>query len=225
MESLFVFCKFITSTNMNSVQMNQVTTMLNKLHEDAKNDYLRIGKGVVKSIVRPMQPADFKHAYLPISVEQGQMLRKLVVKHNCQSVLEFGTSFGISTIYLADAVRQIGGKVISTELLANKAQKAAQNIKEAGLEDYVEIRIGDAMDTLKDYSESIDLLFLDGWKDLYLPLFKMLEPQFHPGTLIYADNMDMQSTQEYGDYILKQSQAYSTQIVEHGKAYLSTKKI
>lgn len=206
---------------MNTYKKDSVESTLRALHQDARKDYLRIGKGVVKSIFRPIQPSDFEHAYLPISKEQGVALRQLIIQNDCKNVVEFGTSFGISTIYLADAVRQTGGKVITTELLESKATKAKQNISNAGLSDFVEIRIGDAMETLKGFSEPIDFLFLDGWKDLYLPLFQLLEPQFHAGTVIYADNMDMAGTQYYGDYVLGKTPLYTSRMVYGGKAMLT----
>ncbi len=201
--------------------MNQVEQVLNHLHEDAKKDYMRIGTGVVKSIFRPIQPKDFANAYLPISRQQGEALKQLIIQNNFKNVVEFGTSFGISTIYLADAVKQTGGKVITTELIDTKAKVAEQNIAKAGLEEYVEIRLGDAMDTLKGETQTIDFLFLDGWKDLYLPLFKMLEPYFHKNTLIYADNMDMAGTKIYGDYILGKDELYASEFVHGGKAMLT----
>ncbi len=206
---------------MNKYKKDSVEKVLRNLHADAKKDYMRIGKGVVKSIFRPMQPSDFEHAYLPISQEQGEAIRQLVVENDCKNVVEFGTSFGISTIYLADAVRQTQGKVITTELLESKAKRAIQNISEAGLSDLVEVKIGDAMETLKGFSEPIDFLFLDGWKDLYLPLFQMLEPQFHASTMIYADNMDMAGTQYYGNYVLGKKQTYASHMVDGGKAMLT----
>ena len=206
---------------MKAVEINTVENVLSRLHKDAKNDYLRVGKGLVKSIFRPMQPADFEYAYLPISKKQGKNLQELIIKNDCKQVVEFGTSFGISTIYLADAVRQTGGKVITTELLESKAKKAMQNIKTAGLNEYIELRIGDAMKTLKGLSTPIDFLFLDGWKDLYLPLFQMLEPRFHSGTLIYADNMDMEGTRPFANYLLKKENNYSTQVIDDGKAFLT----
>lgn len=206
---------------MNTLQINKVSQKLDVLHNDAKNDFRRIGKGMLKSIFRPIQPQDFKDAYLPISKKQGETMRQLILEHNCKNIVEFGTSFGISTIYLADAVRQTGGKVITTELLESKATKATKNISDVGLMDYVEVKIGNAMETLNEYSKPIDFLFLDGWKDLYLPLFKMLEPQFHKGTFIYADNMDMTGTQNYADYVLEKKDTYTTQSVHNGKAYLS----
>lgn len=206
---------------MNAIQKSRIESTLDILHNHAKQDYKRIGKGLVKSIFRPMQPEDFKHAYLPISREQGQSIKKMIIDNNCKNVVEFGTSFGISTIYLASGVKEINGKVITTELLTSKAQTAIQNIEDAGLSSYVQVKVGDAMETLKNYSEKIDFLFLDGWKDLYLPLFKMLEPQFDNNTLIYADNMDMNGTKDYANYILGKSQKYSTQSIHNGKAFLT----
>lgn len=207
---------------MNTYQNSIVENKLNALHKDSEKDYMRIGRGIVKSIFRPIQAIDFKNAYLPITRSQGQFLKKLIVDNNCKNIVEFGTSFGISTIYLADAARQTGGKVISTELIESKAHTALQNLKDAGLVDFVEIKIGDAMKTLKGNAEPIDFLFLDGWKDLYQPLFQMLEPQFHKGTLIYSDNMDMQGTKQFADYLLSKKTSYATQIVDGGKAFLST---
>lgn len=206
---------------MNAKKINVVENKLNALHHDAKNDYKKIGVGVVKSIFRSIQPSDFKNAYLPISRTQGEDLRQMIVRNNCKCIVEFGTSFGISTIYLADGASQIGGKVITTELIESKAKTAISNIKEAKLDEYVEVKIGDAMETLKGHATPIDFLFLDGWKDLYLPFFKMLEPNFHQGTLIYADNMDMAGTQLYADYVLKNRKKYFSQTLHDGKGLLS----
>jgi len=199
-----------------------VEQKLKALHRDAEKDYMHMGTGMMKSIFRPIQPADFKNAYLPVSKQQGEKLRQIIIENDCKQVVEFGTSFGIFTIYLADAVRQTNGKIITTELVESKAQRAIQNIKDAGLNDFVEVKVGDAMLTLKEHSTPIDLLFLDGWKDLYLPLFQMLEPQFHSGTLIYADNMDFAETKAYADYLLKKRDTYSTQSIHNGVAFLTS---
>ncbi len=199
-----------------------VKNKLSALHKDAKKDFLRMGSGVIKSIYRPLQPEDMKLAYLPISRSQGEFLHELILESDCKQIVEFGTSFGISSIYLADASRKTNGKLVTTELLESKAKVAIRNIEEAGLSDFVDVRIGDAMNTLKGYTEPIDLLFLDGWKDLYLPLFKMLENNFHQGTIIYADNMNMSGTKPYADYVIANSNKYSNQIVDGGKAFLTT---
>jgi len=206
---------------MNTIQINKIENKLNFLHADAQKDFLRMSKGIVKSVFRPMQPTDFANVYLPISKSQGVALRKLIVENNCKQVVEFGASFGISTIYFADAVRQTSGKVITTELLESKAQRAMQNVADAGLTDFVEMRAGDAMQTLKGHTTPIDFLFLDGWKDLYLPLFQMLEPLFHSKTLIYADNMDMAGTKFYAEYVLGKSDVYKSEILHRGKGMLT----
>lgn len=191
------------------------------LHTDAKKDYLRIGKGIIKSVFRPIQPIDFENAYLPISREQGESIRQLIIDNNCKNIVEFGTSFGISTIYLADAARKTNGKVTTTELLKSKASKAIKNIDEAGLKSFVEVKIGDAMKTLNKYSKPIDFLFLDGWKDLYLPLFKMLEPLFHKDTLIYADNINMSGTENYAHYLKGKKHIYETTFINNKKAFIT----
>ncbi len=202
--------------------MNLVENKLKALHDDAEKDDARMQERMANAANPPTgEPIDYENIYLPISKEQGQGIRKIIVENACKQVVEFGTSFGISTIYLADAVRRTGGKVITTELLDSKAQIALQNIKDAGLEDYVEIRVGDAMQTLKDYTTPIDFLFLDGWKDLYLPLFQLLIPQFKSGSLIYADNVDMESTQAYTEYVLNNKEAYTSQFMHGGKGLLS----
>lgn len=207
---------------MNTTEIKHVEQLLFRLHQDARNDLMKIGKGLIKSVLRPLQPKDFEHAYLPITQQQGQFMRQLILEKNYTHVVEFGTSFGISTIYLADAVRQTGGKVITTELLESKANRAMEHLKAAGLAEYVDLRIGDAMKTLQEQNEPIDFLFLDGWKDLYLPLFQMLEAQFHSGTVIYADNIDMKGTLGYADYLLEKNSVYTTRKLHSGTAFLTS---
>ena len=102
---------------------------------------------------------------------------------------------------MAQGAIETGGHIITAELIESKAQKAIENFKKAGVSDLIEVRIGDAMETLKTHKEPIDLLLLDGWKDLYLPVFQMLEPNFHPHTLIYVDNADMGETQKFLDTV------------------------
>jgi len=207
---------------MNTIKSPIVNTTLNRLHAEASKDDMTILLSLENSSSRPMKPSDFQHAYLPISQSQGHSIRELIIQNNCKSVVEFGTSFGISTIYLAEAVSHTGGKVITTEILESKAKIALQNIKDAGLEEYVEIRVGDAMQSLSADKSTIDFLFLDGWKDLYLPLFVMLESRLHNDSLIYADNMDMYETRDYAEYV---KQNYATTPLFNGKAFLSRNRI
>lgn len=182
---------------MNNTIENKVTATLSELYHDSRNDKFKMMKGAAKSIFRPMQPSDFEEAYLSISSEQGEHLKRIIQKYNLKNIVEFGTSFGISTLFLAQGVLKTGGQIITTELLESKAKKAIENFEKAGVNDIIQVRIGDAMDTLKNHDQSIDLLLLDGWKNLYLPLFRMLEPNFHSGTFIYVDNANMSESRAF----------------------------
>ncbi|SDS31974.1 O-methyltransferase [Polaribacter sp. KT25b] len=172
-------------------QSNKIDLILNQLFNDSKNDHYKIMKGLAKSAFRPIQPIDFKDVYLSISKEQGKELVALIKENNLKNIVEFGTSFGISTLFLAQGILETKGKIITTELIESKAKTAIENLTKASVKDLVDVRIGNAMNTLKDHDEPIDLLFLDGWKDLYLPLFNMLASNFHKHTIIYVDNANM----------------------------------
>lgn len=209
---------------MNTIeQNNQVANVIAELYQDAKHDHLKMVKGVVKSVFRPIKPTDFKDVYLSISREQGEDLKALIVEKQFKNIVEFGTSFGISTLFLAQGVRQTGGRIVTTELIESKAQKALENFRKAGVEDLIQLRIGDAVQTLQGHSSPIDLLLLDGWKDLYLPIFQMLEPNFHTNTVIYVDNADMAASRTFLNIVAKNPQ-YHFESQYDGKVVLITVK-
>ena len=127
--------------------------------------------------------------YIPVSPEGGRLLYTLIRASRPATVVEFGTSFGISTIHLAAAVRDNGtGRVVSTELNAAKVARARANLAEAGLADVVTILAGDARETLADLPGPVGFVLLDGWKNLYLPLLRQLEPRLAAGALVVADD-------------------------------------
>lgn len=128
--------------------------------------------------------------FLNVSPDLGRFLYVASRAVGARGIVEFGTSFGISSIYLACAVRDNGGgRLIGTELEPAKAERAIENIKSAGLDDLVEIRVGDALETLRSgIVDPIDVVLLDGAYNLYLPVLKLLEPHLAPGALIIADN-------------------------------------
>jgi predicted O-methyltransferase YrrM len=133
----------------------------------------------------------FGSLYIPVSPECGQLLYSLVRSGRPQTVVEFGTSFGIATIHLAAAVRDNGaGRVISTELNTAKAEQARKNLAEAGLADVVDIVTGDARDTLGSLTGPVGFALLDGWKELYLDTLRVLEPRLSPGALVAADDTE-----------------------------------
>ncbi len=126
-------------------------------------------------------------APLSITPEVGELLCVLVLARRPRTVVEFGASLGFSTIHLAAAVRDVGaGRVITTEIDPGKAAAARRNLVDAGLDDLVEMRVGDALTTLRNVRE-VDLLFLDGWNNLYEPVVELLAPRLSPGALVIAD--------------------------------------
>ncbi len=208
---------------MNTTTQNQINTVIANLFLDSKLDYLRMIKGATKGIFRPLQPADLKDVYLSISKEQGEDLVKLIKQMDLKSIVEFGTSFGVSTLYLAQGALETNGRIITTELIESKAQKAAQHFKQAQVDSIIDLRVGDAMKTLANHSEPIDLLLLDGWKDLYLPLFRMLESNFHETTIVYVDNADMSEVVQFLHQV-HQGGDYYVEYKYGGKAALVRKK-
>ena len=129
---------------------------------------------------------------LPVSRETGALLYMLARGCAAQTIVEFGTSFGISTLHLAAALRDNGGgRLITSEFEPSKVARARENLTAGGLADLVEIREGDALQTLGvDLPETIDLLLLDGAKALYPEILSLVESRLRPGAFIVADNAD-----------------------------------
>ena len=127
-------------------------------------------------------------ASLAITPEVGELLYVLALARRPRAIVEFGASLGFSTIHLAAAARDVGGgaRVISTEIEPDKANAARENLADAGLQDLVDLREGDALETLRDVGP-VDLLFLDGWNNLYLSVLDLLEPKLSPDALVIAD--------------------------------------
>jgi len=136
--------------------------------------------------------AALKDYPLPVSRETGLLLYMLAHSCRARTIVEFGTSFGISTLHLAAALRDNGGgRLITSEFEPSKAARARENLTAGGLMDLVEIREGDALETLSvDLPDGIDLVLLDGAKGLYPDVLGLLETHLRPGALIVADNAD-----------------------------------
>jgi len=133
-----------------------------------------------------------KNAPLAVSRETGVLLYMLARSARARTIVEFGTSFGISTLHLAAALRDKGGgRLITTEFEPSKVTRARDNLTAGALVDLVEIREGDALQTLSiDLPETIDLLLLDGAKALYPEILDLVERRLKPGAFIVADNAD-----------------------------------
>lgn len=126
---------------------------------------------------------------ISVGPHTATVLNILAREMQAQTILEVGASYGYSTVWLADAARDTGGRVISLELSKSKVEYATERLKRAGLDKYVEFRLGDARDSLNALTGPFDFVLLDLWKDLYIPCFDLIYPKLSPGGFIAADNM------------------------------------
>jgi predicted O-methyltransferase YrrM len=133
-----------------------------------------------------------KDIHMPVSPDTGKLLYLLARGNGARNIVEYGTSFGISTLHLAAALRDNGGgKLIGSEFEPSKIAHARANVAAAGLADLVEIREGDALETLaRDLPPTVDLVLLDGAKALYGKILALVAPQLRPGSYLVADNAD-----------------------------------
>ena len=203
---------------MNSLTASPVADVLNRLFKDAEEvdrpimeQFIGAGAATMDEVWTQMLQEErkeyrkvyegFRNNYLSINPQLGRFLYMLARTRRAKRIVEFGTSFGISTIYLACALRDNGGgRLIGTELEPAKAQRAEENLKAAGLADLVEIRVGDALETLQHLDAPIDLVLLDGAITLYLPVLKLVEPHLTPGAMVVGENAVKQSP-PYLDYV------------------------
>lgn len=174
---------------MTTLDQFPVRELLARLYAEAQEADTQVAAMTSAGVDRQTPSSVRERAFMAVAPEVGRLIYLLVRSRRPARIVEFGTSFALSTIHIAAALRDNGfGRMITTEQSARKVSRAAQHLAEAGLSDLVEIRQGDAFETLKGI-EAIDLLVLDGWKPLYLPLLKQLEPVLSPGCLVIADDV------------------------------------
>jgi predicted O-methyltransferase YrrM len=126
---------------------------------------------------------------LPVGPEVGWFLHCLILAKRPARILELGTSYGYSTLFLADAARQVGATLITVDLADYKQAEARANIERAGLADVVDFRLGDAVALIQADPGPFDLVLLDIWKDLYIPCLEAFYPKLSDEGLVAADNM------------------------------------
>lgn len=180
---------------MNSLADTKVAQVLEHLHEEASAQTPELRQRVAALSDDERTPGAWPHQlgefYLPVSREQGRFLYQTARAVRAERVVEFGSSFGISTTYLAAGIRDNGGGVvIGSELVEDKAATARRNLATAGLDYYAEIRAGDARQTLTDPGGPIDMVFLDGGPALYTEILQLLLPHLRPGAVVIADNIE-----------------------------------
>jgi len=126
---------------------------------------------------------------ISIGRHTGQILNILIKGAKARNILEIGTSYGHSTVWLAEAARATGGKVITIDEKAYKQEYARGMIARAGIAAQVDFRLGDAREIISALPGPFDFVLVDLWKDLYIPCFDLFYPKLSPGALVAADNM------------------------------------
>ena len=155
---------------------------------------------------------------LNVPYEDGKVLHDIIVSHHYRSALEIGTSTGHSTIWLAWAMSKTGGKVITIELNEGRHNEALKNIEEAGLSAYVDARLGNAHDVVKQLAGPFDFVFSDADKNWYKQYFMDVDPKLNANGCYTTHNViDGQASEDYLNYV-KGHAGYKTTIDRSSRA-------
>jgi len=207
-------CSRIPHTNIaNTLRTPPVRAVLDRLFAAAAQDdetprWRRPGLSWETATAQERADAT-EGTYMSISPEGGDLLYILVRAKRPNTVVEFGTSYGISSIYLAAGVADNGtGHVVSTELNGAKVSSARANLEQGCLADRVTILPGHARTTLNDIGGPIDFVLLDGWKELCLPVLQSLESRLAIGALVVADDINLPSLSSYLEYVRQPTNGY-----------------
>jgi predicted O-methyltransferase YrrM len=214
---------------MNTLNSGHIAQLLTQLHQDAAAAdapfiekmmaTMEASGGTIEQTAAQLiadERADYRKVYsdhadhfLSVTPDYGRFLYVIARACKATRIVEFGSSMGISTIYLAAALRDNGGgQLIGSEMEPAKVVRARAHIEAAGLGDLVDIREGDALETLKDAGGEVDLALIDGAWSLYLPVLKLIEPRLRPGAVILAENA---FAEEYLEYVRSPANGYIAQ--------------
>ncbi len=188
----------MTPPSSNPIRDRQINEVLDRLHARAARQLPAIVAHVALEAVKGLMGAKranadaeyYRDKLISIDRAQGWLIYTLCRSLQARRVVEFGTSYGVSTLYLAAAMRdQGGGLVIGTEIEAEKAAHARRHFEEAGVRDLIELREGDARDTLKDCGGPVDFLLVDGFPELAAPIIELMAAQLRKGAIVVCDNV------------------------------------
>jgi len=140
---------------------------------------------------RPDSPSDDwrDKQLLAVGPETGQLINIIARSLKTPNLLEIGTSYGYSGIWLGDAARASGGRLTTLELHDYKSAYAREMAARAGVADHIDFQVGDALALIDALPAGIDFVLLDLWKDLYTPCLDAFYPKLNPGAIIVADNI------------------------------------
>jgi predicted O-methyltransferase YrrM len=133
---------------------------------------------------------------LAVGPDTGRLINILVRSLRAPNILELGTSYGYSGIWLAEAARATGGRVTTMELQDYKSSHARDMAEKAGLAGHIDFKVGDAVRMIAELPFGLDFVLVDLWKDLYVPCLEAFYPKLNPGAIVVADNMIFPDTEE-----------------------------
>lgn len=162
----------------------KVTAVLDAYHERMKLEHQRMFEGAYEG-----DPNWRDQVLLEVGPQTGQLINILVRSLPAPRILELGTSYGYSTIWLAEAARETRGHVTTMELQDYKSAHAREMATKAGLADHIDFKVGDAVRMIAELPSGLDFVLVDLWKDLYEPCLRAFHPKLNPGAIIVADNM------------------------------------
>jgi predicted O-methyltransferase YrrM len=126
---------------------------------------------------------------LAVGPATGSFMNTLVKGARARRILEIGTSYGYSAVWLAEAARETGGKVTTLDVAPAKQAYAKDMLAKAGLAAFVDFLTGDALELIPTLEDGVDFVLLDCWKDVYVGCLERFFPKLAPGAVVVADNM------------------------------------
>ncbi|WP_432133527.1 O-methyltransferase [Streptomyces sp. bgisy154] len=179
---------------------------------------------IIRNRTAPWTPGELVDAcadgYYAAPADVGRMLYAWVRAMRPQTVFEFGTSYGFTAIHIAAALRDNGsGKLYTVDLHEGKCAAAWDHLTSAGVAEYAEVIVGEAVEVMSSFPERIDLLYLDGWADFYLDVVRAAEPRLRPGALVHADDTVKfaAAAQPYLDHVRDPAGGYVSVAVADGQ--------
>jgi predicted O-methyltransferase YrrM len=162
---------------------DKATAVLELYHQRMRDEGERMRSG-------QMGPGDWRdQVLLAVGPDAGRLINIIAKSLKAPNILELGTSYGYSGIWLADAARVTGGRLTTMELQDYKSAYAKEMSTKAGLSNHVDFKVGDAVEMIGAMPHGIDFVLVDLWKDLYVPCLEAFYPKLNPGAIIVADNM------------------------------------
>jgi predicted O-methyltransferase YrrM len=172
----------------------KIEAVLSRLHAvaDQQEEEMELGARPPDLKNRNWGPTFMKDKMIPVHREQGAFLYLVARSIRAKTIVEFGTSHGLSTIYLAAAIRDndTKGEVIGSEFVPEKMAQAQRNLEETGLARFARIREGDARQTLRDLPDGIDLCLMDGFPPYSLEVFRLIAPRLRKGAIVVVDGTE-----------------------------------